>query len=162
MGLAELWIWIESLPVSAHIGATWWFPLLESIHVVASTFVVGSILMVDLRLVGVAGTRYPVSRIVREVIPWTYAASALSVGTGVGMFATRAAHYAANPAFQIKMVLLALAAINMAVFHLVSARDIAGWDTAGVPSRAARLAGGCSLALWIGIMLSGRWIGHLS
>jgi hypothetical protein len=162
VSLADLWAWLEALPVSTHIGATAWFPLLESLHVLSSTFIVGSILMVDLRLVGLAGVRHPVSRIVREVIPWTYAASAISVVTGVGMFATRAAHYAGNVAFQVKMALLVLAAINMAVFHLVSARRIADWDAAASPSLAARLAGAASMILWIGIMLSGRWIGHLS
>jgi hypothetical protein len=162
VAFADLWAWIEALPISTHIGATAWFPLLESLHVLSSTFIVGSILMVDLRLLGLAGVRHPVSRIVREVIPWTYAASALSVATGVGMFATRAAHYAGNAAFQVKMTLLVLAAVNMAVFHLVSARGIADWDAASSPSVAARAAGAASLMLWVGIMLSGRWIGHLS
>ena len=68
--LADLWAWLEALPLAEQIGATWWFPLLESFHVLSSTFVVGSILMVDLRLLNLAGTRYPVTRIIREVIPW--------------------------------------------------------------------------------------------
>jgi hypothetical protein len=162
VGLSDLWAWVEALPIAGHIGATWWFPLLESFHVIASTFIVGSILMVDLRLLGLAAVRHPVSRIIREVIPWTYGASAVSVGTGVAMFATRASHYAANQAFQIKMALLLLAGVNMAVFHLISARGMVGWDTAAATTRAAKIAGACSLMLWIGIMLAGRWIGHLS
>jgi hypothetical protein len=159
--LADLWMWLEALPLAEQIGATWWFPLLESIHVLSSTFIVGSILMVDLRLLNLAGTKYPVTRIIREVIPWTYAASAASVVTGAGMFMTRASRYAEIPAFQIKMALLVLAAVNMAIFHLVSARRIADWDSASSTTTAARLAGACSLLLWIGIMLSGRWVGHV-
>ena len=53
--LAEFWTWLESQPLSLYIGESWWFPLLESIHVVMATFLVGSILMVDLRLLGLAG-----------------------------------------------------------------------------------------------------------
>jgi len=49
----------------------------------------------------------------------------------------------------------------MAIFHLVSARGIAGWDTAESTTTAAKLAGACSLLLWVGIMLSGRWVGHV-
>lgn len=162
MGLSDLWTWVEALPVAVHIGGTWWFPLLESLHVISSTFIVGSILMVDLRLLNLAAVRHPVSRIIREVIPWTYAASVVSIATGVAMFATRASHYAANPAFQIKMALLLLAGVNMAVFHLISARGITRWDTEAVTTLPAKFAGGCSLMLWIGIMLAGRWIGHLS
>jgi hypothetical protein len=160
--LADLWAWLESLPLAAEIGATWWFPLLESIHVVTATFVVGSILMVDLRLLGLAARRHAVSRVVREVVPWTYGASAISVLTGVGMFITRASHYAANPAFQIKMALLVLAGINMAVFHLATTRGIARWDSAAATATPAKLAGACSLLLWIGVMLAGRWVGHLT
>jgi hypothetical protein len=158
----DLWTWLESLPVAAHIGATWWFPLLESLHVLGSTLVVGSILTVDLRLLGAAAVRYPVSRIIRDVIPWTYGAAALSVVTGVVLFATRATHYAGNRAFQIKMALLVLAGLNMAVFHLVSSRGLARWDAAAGTPRPARAAGACSLLLWAAIMLAGRWIGHLS
>jgi len=162
MSFADLWTWLEALPIALYIGESWWFPLLESIHVVSATFVLGSILMVDLRLLGLAALDYPVSRITAEVVPWTYGACALSVVTGFGMFMCRASHYADNSAFEIKMTLLVLAGINMAVFHLISARGIAAWDTGGATTAAAKFAGACSLLLWTGIMLAGRWIGHLS
>jgi hypothetical protein len=157
----DLWTWLETLPISTHIAETWWFPLLESLHVLGSTFIVGSILMVDLRLLNLAGTKYPVTRIIREVIPWTYAGSTVSVVTGIGMFMTRASRYAEIPWFQVKMALLVLAALNMAVFHLLSARSIGKWDTATSTTTAAKFAGASSLLLWIGIMLSGRWVGHV-
>lgn len=160
MPSSNLWMWLESLPVAAYIAATWWFPFLESIHVLAATFVVGSILMVDLRLLGFAAREQPVSRIVKEVVPWTYGTCALSIVTGVGMFITRANHYVENPAFQVKMALLVLAGINMAIFHLVTSRSIASWDTA--TTTAAKWAGACSLLVWAGVMLSGRWVGHIS
>ena len=162
MGLTDFWSWLETLPFAVTVGETWWFPLLESLHVVTSTFVVGSILTVDLRLLGAAAVRYPVSQVIGEVIPWTYGAAALSTATGAAMFASRASHYVENPAFQIKMALLLLAAVNMAVFHLVSKRRIADWDTAVGTTTPSRVAGACSLALWAGIMLAGRWIGHLT
>jgi Family of unknown function (DUF6644) len=162
MGLADTWTWLETLPLAAYIGESAWFPFLESIHVLTATFLVGSILMVDLRLLGVAARRHAVSTIVREVVPWTYSASVISVATGVALFSTRATHYAGNAAFQIKMALLVGAGLNMAAFHLITVRGIARWDDTERPGRAPRLAGACSLLLWIGIMLSGRWIGHLS
>jgi hypothetical protein len=162
MPLVDLWTSLEGLPLSAYIGESWWFPVLESIHVLTATFVVGSILMVDLRLLGLAARRHAVSRIIREVVPWTLGACAISVVAGFGLFITRASHYAGNPAFLVKMVLLVLAGFNMAVFHLATTRNIARWDTAAPTSRLSRLAGVSSLLLWIGVMLAGRWIGHLS
>jgi hypothetical protein len=160
--LTEFWTWLESQPLSLYIGESAWFPFLESIHVVTATFLVGSILMVDLRLLGLAARRYSVRRVVREVVPWTYAASLFSVATGVGLFITRAGHYAGNRAFQIKMVLLVFAGLNMVVFHLITAGGIERSDEAGAITTASRVAGACSLLLWIGILLAGRWIGHLS
>jgi hypothetical protein len=161
MPFSALWTWLEELPISGEIGASWGFPLFESIHVLASTFVVGSILMVDLRLLGLAARNHSASRIIREVVPWTIGAFAVSALAGVGMFITQANRYADNRAFQVKFVLLALAVVNMAVFHRRTTRSIAQWDTTAVASPAARFAGGCSLVLWIGVMLAGRWIGHL-
>ena len=58
------------------------------------------------------------------------------------------------------MVCLALAAINMLVFHFVTGRDMTTWDR-GVPPWSARLAGAFSLTLWIIIVATGRWIGFV-
>jgi hypothetical protein len=161
VSLSPVWAWLEALPIAAYIGETWWFPFLESLHVITATFVVGSILMVDLRLLGLAARGHPVGRITREIVPWTLCAFVLSAVTGAGMFITRASHYVDNRAFQVKVVLLVLAAINMAVFHFGTSRTIARWDAARVTTAASRLAGASSLLLWIGVMLAGRWIGHL-
>ena len=161
MTLADLWTWLEALPISMHIGESWWFPFLESIHVLTATFLVGTVLMVDLRLLGLAALAHPVTRITSEVLPWTWSASLVSVVTGSALFATRASHYAGNRAFQVKVALLLLAGINMAVFHLVTARGMVRWETAATTTGGARFAGACSLVLWIGVMLAGRWIGHL-
>ena len=77
------------------------------------------------------------------------------------MFLTRASHYIDNRAFQVKLVLLVLAGVNMAVFHFGTSRSMARWDKSSVTSAASRLAGASSLVLWVGVMLAGRWIGHL-
>jgi hypothetical protein len=159
--MTQFWEWLEMLPLAQRIGEAWGFPLCESVHVVGATFVLGSIMMVDLRLLGLAGRKYPVSQIISEVVPWTIGAFVLSVVAGLGMFIVQANRYMANIAFQIKLVLLVLAVTNMLVFHFWSKRHIAEWDTTETASRGARLAGGCSLFLWIGVMLAGRWVGHL-
>jgi len=161
LSVAEALTALETLPISAYIGESWWFPFLESIHVVTAAFLVGSIAMVDLRLLGLAALGQPVGRLTKEVLPWTWGACTLSLLTGFGLFATRATHYAGNIAFQLKMALLVLAAVNMAVFHLSTSRRIAQWDTEGTPPLASRAAGASSLLFWIGVILAGRWIGHL-
>ena len=157
----SIWQWMQDHPISQHIGFTWWFPLLESIHVIGIGLVVGSIMTVDLRLLGFAALRYPVTQIARKLLPWTWAAFVVAAITGFGMFATRAPAYVENPAFQVKFLLLPLAFVNMAAFHFWTYRGIAAWDTAQELPLAARVAGGTSLALWAGIIVAGRWTGHI-
>lgn len=161
MPFPEFWAWVQGLPLSEYIGFTWWFPFLESIHVLAIAFVVGSILTVDLRLVGVTALRYAVSRMTKELIPWTWAAFVVAVVTGTGLFMTRASVYVENPAFQIKFVLLILACVNMAFFQFRTFRSVRGWDTSATIPLDARIAGAASLILWSGVVLAGRWTGHI-
>jgi hypothetical protein len=162
MSLETLWTWLENLPLAMRIGESWWFPLLESLHVVGVTFVFGSLLMVDLRLIGVAGRDYAISRVAKELVPWTWAAFTLSLVTGLGLFITRADHYAGNIAFQLKMLALLLAGINMLVFHFGVFRSVAAWDAAATTPTNAKAAGALSLLLWMAVMLAGRWVGHLN
>jgi len=160
MPFAEFWTCLERLPLAEHIGFTWWFPFLESIHVLAVAFLVGSILMVDLRLLGLAALRYATSRMTRELIPWTWGALCVAMVTGSGLFMTRAATYIEHPPFQLKLVMLLLAGLNMALFQFRTFRSIKEWDTAASPPIAAKIAGATSLLLWAGVVLAGRWIGH--
>lgn len=161
MLFADVWTRLQNHPTSQYIGFTYWFPLLESLHVLAVALVVGTILMADLRLLGVAARRYPASRMNRELIPWTWGSFIVASVTGFGLFATRASVYVENPAFQIKFVLLAVAGLNMAWFQFHTFRGIARWDVASTTPVAAKVAGGASLALWVGIVLAGRWVGHI-
>jgi len=159
--MTEFWGWLEMLPLAGRIGESWWFPLLESIHVLTAMFVVGSILWVDLRLLGASGMRYAASRFTKELVSWTWGAFAIALISGFGMFMTRASWYVLNRAFQIKLLLLVLAAANMVLFHIWGARGIGQWDH-GRPALHARIAGAASLVIWAGVTLAGRWTGHLS
>ena len=122
---------------------------------------VGAILWVDLRLVGIGATIYPISTLNRELIPWAWGAFAIAVITGVGMFIPRASGHVLNPAFQSKMVLLVLAGINMAYFHFKLFRNIDQFDNSNNLPTSVKVAGALSLFLWSGVMLAGRWVGHI-
>jgi hypothetical protein len=127
--------------------------------VLAITLVIGSISVVDLRLLGWASVDRAVTRLTRQVLPCTWAAFTVALITGAALFSSNAVNYAHNFYFQGKMVLLFLAGINMLVFHLLTGRDIGRWDTRSPPPLAARFAGAASLILWIGVVGFGRWIG---
>jgi hypothetical protein len=138
------------------------FPWAESIHVLAIAAVVGSISFVDLRLLSLASRNRPVSNLVREVLPITWIAFVVAVASGVTLFASNAVDYWNNPAFRWKMVLLALAGMNMLVFHGLTYKGVGEWDTSPKTPLGAKIAGGTSLLLWIGVVAFGRWIGFIS
>jgi hypothetical protein len=135
------------------------FPTFESLHVLAITLVLGSIAVVDLRLLGFTSRNRPVTQLIREVLPVTWVAFGVAVLTGGTLFASNAVEYSHNFPFQMKMLLMLLAGLNMVVFHFVTYRGIGQWDEALRPPPAARVAGAVSISLWIGIVAFGRWIG---
>ena len=136
------------------------FPWIESVHVLAVCLVVGSIFVVDLRLLGLASIRQPVSRVTQTVLPLTWSAFAVALASGSLLFISNAAKYLENGYFVAKMLLICAAGLNMVVFHLISAKDLPRWDSAvqSLPLQ-ARLAGGMSILLWVGVIACGRWIG---
>jgi uncharacterized membrane protein len=135
------------------------FPLIESVHVVSICLVVGSILAVDLRLLGLASLDRSVSRVTRGILPLTWFAFAVAVASGGLMFISNATKYLENGYFIAKMLLIGVAGLNMLVFHAISARNQPQWDNKARLPLQARLAGGLSILLWISVVACGRWIG---
>ncbi|PZN32617.1 MAG: hypothetical protein DIU71_07130 [Proteobacteria bacterium] len=153
-------LWLEETRIAAAVRESpLLFPWVESLHVLAIALLVGTIAVVDLRLLGVASRERPVTRLLAEILPFTWVAFIGAAITGALMFVSQALHYATNVPFLWKSALLGLALINLLVFHRVTARTIERWDTGPALPVAARLAGGASLAIWIGVVAFGRWIG---
>jgi len=154
--------WLESTaPAIAISESSWLFPGIESVHVVAIALVVGSITMEDLRLLDVNLRDRAVGELTAEVLPWTWASFAVAVCTGALMFASNATHYWGTVPFRAKMLLLLLAGINMLVFHATTNKFIEVWGHQAHTPRAAKISGGISLGLWIGVVTCGRWIGFV-
>src|ERR1700761_998770 len=152
--------WLENTPLGSFIsGSTWAFPTIETIHVFALVIVVGSIAIVDLRLLSVASRNRSVSQLSNDVLPITWTAFCLAALTGGLLFSSKAVHYLANWPFRLKMMLLILAGLNMLLFHFMTYRSVHHWDDAARAPSAARLAGALSLAFWVGVVVFGRWIG---
>jgi hypothetical protein len=135
------------------------FPWLESLHVLAITIVVGSIAIVDLRLIGYGAYRRSASQLINELLPFTRVAFAAAVITGVALFTSNATSYGMNAPFLAKMGVIILAGLNMAYFHLTAHRNIKEWRELLPPPRGVRISGAISLSLWIVVIFLGRWIG---
>ena len=135
------------------------FPLIESVHVLAICLVVGSILVVDLRLLGVASIHRPVRRVISAILPVTWSAFATAVASGSLLFISNATEYLGNGYFVAKICLICMAGLNMAIFHAITAKDLRRWENDTAPPPPARLAGGLSILLWVSVITCGRWIG---
>jgi hypothetical protein len=135
------------------------FPLIESVHVLSICLVVGSILAVDLRLLGLASIHRPASRVISGILPVTWSAFAIAVASGSLLFISNATEYLGNGYFVAKIFLICMAGLNMALFHGITARHLPRWENDAAPPLPARLAGGLSILLWVSVITCGRWIG---
>jgi hypothetical protein len=134
-------------------------PWVNALHVLCVTLVFGSILVVDLRLLGLLDRSRAVTRVAQEMLRWTWVAFAGAVITGVLYFAANATTYWFNMAFRFKLLAILLAGLNMAIFQLITWRDVAGWDRGMTTPRAARVAGALSILIWTTVIVLGRIIG---
>jgi hypothetical protein len=160
MSILRLCAWLESTPVATAIReSTWLFPTIETIHVLCIVIVVGSIALFDLRLLGISSCDRTVTDVYDDVMPWTRTSFVCAVIAGSLLFSSSATKYYHNIPFRLKMLTLLLAGINTAYFEFWTRRGIALWNNAARTPRAAKLAGGLSLVLWILVVAFGRWIG---
>jgi hypothetical protein len=135
------------------------FPMLESIHVIGLAIVFGTILIIDLRLLGAASANRPFQRMAPEILKWTWVGFAITLITGALMFTTNATVYYHNTYFRIKMLLLLLAGVNMGIFELTTGKQVEKWGEQQATPFAARTAAKFSLVLWVSIIVFGRLIG---
>ena len=158
--LQPLLHWLYETPLATAIRESGnLFPWIESVHVLAITLVVGSISIIDLRLLGLVWKGRAISRLLSEVLPLTWVAFVVAAITGTLLFSSNAVKYTDNHFFQAKMILLVIAFLNMMAFHVITSRGMEAWDTSPRVPAMVRAAGGISLGLWIAIIACGRWIG---
>jgi hypothetical protein len=155
---------LQALPLAALIrgeteGGEWLFPIIETLHVCGLTMFFGSIALIDLRMLGVFAKQRRFADYYAEILPLALAAFVWSVVFGGLLFLSKAQTYAENFYFQMKMLCVVLAAINIAVFHLGVYRRMADWEAQPEPPTAVRVAGGLSLIFWISVICFGRWTG---
>ena len=159
MPLRGLFEWVNEFPTSIAIRESQYFsPYLTVSHVVVMSLVAGLVLMMDLRLMGLANMRTPFSRAAAPTVPWQMFGMALAAITGLTLAYSDPMRFYANIFFWLKMLMLLLAALNAMAFHYTTYYSVAAWDSA--PHAAARRqALGCHLgALWTMIILAGRLI----
>ncbi len=138
------------------ISLQWAFPICEAIHFIGLSVLMGSIAVIDLRLLGFA--RSMPARVIHQLLPWAWIGFATNLITGTLFYFTTPTFYYPNVAFRVKMVLILLAGVNALWFQLTVNRDVSNWpERADAPSQVKAMAG-ISLGLWVAVICFGRFI----
>jgi hypothetical protein len=136
------------------------YPLVESVHVLTLCLFVGMSVMLDLRLLGIALRRVPVSEVIDRLVPWMVAGFIVMVITGVLLFYAIPIRSYQNIFFRLKLIALVVAGLNAWTFHNGIHKRVSEWDVVQKPPKRARVAGAASLALWAAIIVCGRMIAY--
>ena len=156
MSIAEVFHWTQNTGwATALRESDVVYPVVLSLHLSAIALFGGTILLTNLRLLGLALKASPVAEVVRQLRPWKWAGFFLIVPCGVLLASAKADTYYPNHYFRIKLFLLAGVGIHALFFR----RSVYGPTAAAAPAR-AKLAACLSLALWLGILSMGRWIAY--
>jgi hypothetical protein len=153
--------WLADTPWSVDLHESQYaYPIIESIHVWTLCLFFGTVVMFDLRLLGWTMRKVPVSEVVDRLLPWTIAGFVIMVISGTLLFLAIPLRSYQSIFFRGKLLLMLLAGLNVWLFHSRVYPKVVTSDVEGSPPRAARIAGAVSLALWIGIIFSGRMIAY--
>ena len=152
---------IEAWPLAVAMRKSlWMYPIVEITHIVGFVTLVGSIAVLDLRLLGLS-RQVSVTALSRHTLPWSLGALLLVIPSGLLMFTAHATDFISNDAFITKMTLLMLAGANALWFRVGPYQSVREWDVAAAPPAAARISAALSLLLWISIISCGRLLAYV-
>jgi len=153
--------WVEQTALATAMRQELWlYPVVEILHIWGFVVLVGSIAMLDLRLLGLS-PRVSVQQLSRHLLPWTGGALFVIVPTGLLMFMAHAGEFISNRAFVVKLALIFAAGINAVVFHVGPYRSVPAWDGGVSTPAAAKLHAALSLLIWMGVIACGRLLAYL-
>ena len=154
--------WLQATGLFTYLrGSSYTYPVVLALHMVMIAFFGGLILMTDLRILGIAWTRYPIQEILEKTRTFKKHGLILMLILGFLLFGCKAEEYYYNAFFQMKVALLILVGINYLVFRGSVYNNGAELDRTPTAPGYAKLAAALSLFLWIAIACSGRGIGYI-
>ncbi len=160
--VAKFCDWLSLTPVSQTIqNVEWIIPMVQSVHIIAIAIVMSSMIMVDLRLMGLVGQSQPVSGLARRFIPWVWWALVALLLTGMVLIAAEPRRDLLNPVFQAKMALVLAALVVTAVFQETVRRNMEFWDLSPGRRTGAWVTAVLALLVWTASVGCGRWIAYV-
>jgi hypothetical protein len=134
-------------------------PIVQTVHLLGIAVVLGSIVLLDLRILGLALPSQEVTELTRRLLPWLWCALPMMLLSGLPFVLARPQRYFSNPIFGWKFALLLPAIALAALLHLIAIRKPDYWQAGRIPAAGKGIAA-ISLLLWTGIVFAGRWIAY--
>lgn len=156
MSLRSWFEYFHEFPSAEAIRTSLNYPYYLTFHAVTMALFAGLIIMMDLRLLGIAFRQTPLTQIQKRLFPWQMFMMALSSISGLVLFYGQPMRYYGKIFFWTKMVMMLLAGVNALVFHVTTYKSVSAWDTSSATPPGAKLAGAFSLFLWAGVIIFGR------
>ena len=151
----SLAVWLEGTALSSFVaGNPYLWQVLESLHFVGLSLLIGTIGLFDLRLVGFAKNLQPST--LHQLVPIGVLGYGINLITGTLFFVGTPDQFIYNAAFGYKMLFMLLSGINVLVFYLTAFREVEGVKAGGHASMRAKVIGGISVILWLGVITYGR------
>ena len=161
MSLFEWCQWLQHTRFATEISESdWLFPLIEGTHILTLPLSVGMIVILDLRLLGIAFCDPPGMKLILNLMRWCKFGFAVMFLTGGLLFVTQAGKAYSNPFFRTKLIFLLLAGINAVAYQKLFFPNMARWDSSSGAPAGAKLCAGFSLLLWIGVIVCGRTMAY--
>ena len=135
-------------------------PVTQTVHILGICIVMASIIMVNLKFLGLALPSQNLSEMISRLYPWTWWALPVNAITGLLFVIARPNRYFYNPVFGIKFSLLVPAILLAFLVYRMNQREQGYWDHTLGRRISGRIVAGLSLVLWIGVMMAGRWIAY--
>jgi len=152
--LRQLAQWASTTTLAGYMNGAWEWPVAESLHFIGLSMLMGTVGLFDLRLIGL-GKRIPLSALHR-LIPVGIAGYVINLLTGICFLTAAANQYMYNPSFQLKILSMSIAGLNVLMFYTTMFRKVSMLGPGEQAPAPARIMGGVSLVCWLGVISFGR------
>ena len=156
--MQDVIVWMQGTALAHFMGdSKWAWPWAEVFHFVGMSLLFGSVLIMDLRLLGFLREHISI-RAVHALAPWGALGFFINLVTGIAFLAKDADRLVPNPSFVIKMIAILIAGVNLVAFALAVRKPSMTWSDDVDPPITAKMIGGVSLTAWLVVIWAGRMI----
>ena len=154
--------WLANTPFSMLLqNVSWIIPAVQCVHIVCISIVMGSVGLIDLRLLGITGHSQSISNLTGRLLPAVWYSLVVLLITGALLAIAEPVRSLTNPAFQAKMLMIIIVGTLTLFFQKMVRGDVACWELTPTRRTTAKLTAVVSLLLWVGIVFAGRWIAYM-